>query len=77
MKNKTLTALRKAGYQFSKKNWPTIPVSALIELDISRSDFNADTAQATIHMTMGPMWRLGMFLQTGPSSSRPLYFKGA
>jgi len=74
-RNETFLRIKKAGYRLTKRQWPTITVKELADLGITREMFGANTAQATIHMTMGPLWRYGIKLLIGRENTRVVYFR--
>ncbi len=54
--------LKKAGYKFSKKQWPKLDRFQLEAAGITPEMVAKETHAATIHETMGPHWKEGIFV---------------
>jgi hypothetical protein len=67
-----LETLKKEGFRFTKKNWPTVPVQTLRDLGITPTDLERDFRQATLAQTMGPLYCIGFFLLAKGGGTRAL-----
>lgn len=69
-----IDTLKAAGFKFDKKKWPTVTPAQLQTLGVTRADFAQETHPATIHETLGPLWKHGVILEIGKDNRRPYAF---
>jgi len=72
---KAIDILKKAGFKFNRKDWPTVSVQQIKALGITPAMLWAEFGKASLHQTsIGSRPRIGFMMNTGNSAS-PLYLK--